>query len=98
MFFTLTKYEPLIYIIVCLNSDINDSNTCPRSMIKFGKYSLDKHFNCVPNMQPVEPVCYHGKISKVCHPSFYEMKHLYIFSLHLFLLSVTPDLAEIKKF
>ena len=53
--------------------------SCPRSMFKFEKYSSDKHFNCIPEEQPVEPVCYHEKIRIVCHPLVYETP-LYLFS------------------
>jgi hypothetical protein len=48
-------------------------------MFKFEKYSSDKHFNCIPEPQPVEPVCFHEKIRIVCHPSVYETP-LYLFS------------------
>ncbi len=53
--------------------------SCPRSMFKFEKYSSDKHFNCIPESQPVENVCFHEKIRIVCHPSVYETP-LYLFS------------------
>ena len=53
--------------------------SCPRSMFKFEKYSSDKHFNCIPEDQPVENVCFHEKIRIVCHPSVYETP-LYLFS------------------
>ena len=53
--------------------------SCPRSMFKFEKYSSDKHFNCIPEEQPVDNVCFHEKIRIVCHPSVYETP-LYLFS------------------
>ena len=69
---------------------------CPRSMFKFEKYSSDKLFNCILYEQPIEPVCFHENIRINIMLLF--MKFFYIFSPHLFLLTVTPDLAEIKKF
>ena len=52
---------------------------CPRSMFKFEKYDSIKHYNCLPESQPVDQVCFHDKIRIVCHPSVYESP-LYLFS------------------
>ena len=53
--------------------------SCPRSMFKFEKYDSIKHFNCLPEAQPVDQVCFHDKIRIVCHPDVYESP-LYLFS------------------
>ena len=52
--------------------------SCPRSMFKFEKYDSIKHFNCLPEVQPVDQVCFHDKIRIVCHPSVYESPFYHI--------------------